>query len=862
MLNGFDFVEVKEDQLSLRVYFLGKAPKPISEKNFVITGGQRITDIRVVDIEVCRAAGKDLDDCLTVRVNRPGDFSPYTLRIVELDQRGYPTNRPMRGFDRRFAHIVFSFKAGCPSDLDCLPKSACATAPSTAIDINYLAKDYASFRQMILDRMALTIPDWQERHVPDIGIALVEVLAYAADHLSYLQDAVATEAYLDTARQRISVRRHARLVDYRMHEGCNARAWAHVKTIGGPVTFKKSEVAFIAGLRSSAPAGIMTRETLRRLNPQPGKYAVFEPLGEGDLILREAHNTIFFYTWGDFECCLPKGATNASLIDEYLPQPPKPPTQPGYPYKPAPPPKPPVEPKRKLKLQCGDVLIFEEVISPKTGEAADADLTRRHAVLLTRVTPDKDELTGQPILEIEWAAEDALPFTFCISATGSAPDCEKLENVTVARGNILLVDHGRTIGAGVVDDRVDEDLGTVPQEETSALCENVSCAPEVAIVAGRYRPVLEETPLTYSECPSFESITDETEEFDEDPCPKKEISATSLMRQDPRLALPEIKLTSNIPSDPCIWEWQPRYDLFGSLNDDLNYVVEIDNRGRAQLRFSQNEMGRAPIAGEHFKARYRIGNGVAGNVGAEAISHIMLKNSVSGVQLLPRNPIAASGGADPESTNQVRLFAPYAFRADLQRAITAEDYGTLAQRHPRVQRAMAVLRWTGAWYEVNVAIDPKEQTEATKKLLDEVECLLRPFRRIGHDVRVTAATYVPLDVEMRVCVKPSYLAGHVKAELLDLFSNRVLPDARLGFFHPDNLTFGSGIMISKLIALAHSATGVENVIVTRLQRYREPPGRELADGILPIGPLEIARLDNDLNSPENGRIAFNMTGGR
>jgi hypothetical protein len=127
---------------------------------------------------------------------------------------------------------------------------------------------------------------------------------------------------------------------------------------------------------------------------------------------------------------------------------------------------------------------------------------------------------------------------------------------------------------------------------------------------------------------------------------------------------------------------------------------------------------------------------------------------------------------------------------------------------------------------------------------------------------VTVATYVPLDIEMTVCVKPGYLAGHVKAELLDLFSNGVLPDGRLGFFHPDNLTFGNGIMISKLIALAHSATGVENVIVTRLQRYREPPGRELADGILPIGPLEIARLDNDLNSPENGKIAFNMTGGR
>src|SRR6185436_6967994 len=72
--------------------------------------------------------------------------------------------------------------------------------------------------------------DWRERHAPDIGITLVELLAYIGDYLSYYQDAVATEAYLDTARQRISVRRHARLIDYQMHEGCNARAWVCVET--------------------------------------------------------------------------------------------------------------------------------------------------------------------------------------------------------------------------------------------------------------------------------------------------------------------------------------------------------------------------------------------------------------------------------------------------------------------------------------------------------------------------------------------------------------------------------------------------------------------------------------------------------
>ena len=51
-------------------------------------------------------------------------------------------------------------------------------------------------------------------------MTMVELLAYAGDLLHYRLDAVATEAFLDTARLRTSVRRHARLVDYRMHDGC------------------------------------------------------------------------------------------------------------------------------------------------------------------------------------------------------------------------------------------------------------------------------------------------------------------------------------------------------------------------------------------------------------------------------------------------------------------------------------------------------------------------------------------------------------------------------------------------------------------------------------------------------------------
>src|SRR5262249_52819291 len=73
-------------------------------------------------------------------------------------------------------------------------------------ELDYLAKDYASFRGLMLDRMAALTPEWQERSPADGHVALVELLAYTADGLSYEQDAVATQAYLGTARRRLSLR--------------------------------------------------------------------------------------------------------------------------------------------------------------------------------------------------------------------------------------------------------------------------------------------------------------------------------------------------------------------------------------------------------------------------------------------------------------------------------------------------------------------------------------------------------------------------------------------------------------------------------------------------------------------------------
>jgi hypothetical protein len=864
-LNGLDYLEVSEDQRHLTVYFLGKAPAAIAPANLVISGGRRIQGIRVIDVAIVRNADPELDDAMQVTVDRAGDFSDYQLRLVELDEHGHPTEQPLQGFDRRYAQLSFSFKVNCPSDLDCQVPSRCPEEARIEPEIDYLAKDYASFRQLILDRLALILPDWRERHVPDLGITLVELLAYVGDYLSYYQDAVATEAYLGTARQRISVRRHARLMDYAMHEGCNARAWVCLHT-DSDLTLDPQEFFLITGGDRLLPhqSQVLQAADLPQLvaggaDAQTAPYDVFEPLTTAPIALRMAHNEIHFYTWGDRQCCLPKGATTATLTDAWetlLSES----SQPAESCPPEPPPEP-EPPPRQLQLQPGDILIFEEIRGAKTGNPADADRRHRHAVRLTHVEPGIDALYNQPIVEITWAAADALPFALCISALVTEPveesiddsnstcsdRCRVIEPISVARGNVMLVDHGQTID--------NESLGTVMANPTTTTCEAEGQPTDPLMTPARFAPSLQQAPLTFSQ-----------------PLDRM-LPAARWLTQEPQQALPQIWLTA-VPSDVSgidpaepQWQWTPRLHLLDSGRRDRHFVAEIDNQQRAQLRFGDGELGQQPAVGLQFTARYRVGNGTAGNVGAETIAYFVWRQPHSGVELRPRNPLPAQGGIAAESIANVKLLAPQAFRRSLQRAIIPDDYARLAEQYNdpanrRVQRAAAHLRWTGLGAEIVVAIDPLGQVPADRSLLEAVQQFLQPYRRIGHRLRVVPARYVPLDIALTVCVQPDYQRGQVKAALLERFSTRRLPDGSLGFFHADRLSFGGSMTISQLVGAVMAVEGVESVTVTRLQRLFEDENGELAAGILALGADEIAQLDNDPSFPEQGKLMLDLRGGR
>jgi predicted phage baseplate assembly protein len=265
-----------------------------------------------------------------------------------------------------------------------------------------------------------------------------------------------------------------------------------------------------------------------------------------------------------------------------------------------------------------------------------------------------------------------------------------------------------------------------------------------------------------------------------------------------------------------------------------------------------------PEPGLEFTASYRLGSGRAGNVGADAIAQIFTDQvGITGV----RNPLAAAGGVDPESMEEVRRYAPQAFR-EQQRAVTEADYAWAAEKHPEVQRAAATFRWTGSWYTVFVTVDRRNGLAVDPDFEARVREHLSFYRMAGYDLEIDAPRFVPLEIELLVCVERDFHRSTVKQALLDALGSRVLPDGGSGFFHPDRWTFAQPVYLSQIIAAAKGVTGVGSVEALTFKRWDRASDGELEAGVLRTERLEIARLDNDPNFQENGLLTLQMGGGR
>lgn len=753
-------------------------------------------------LEVSTAA--DDDSLLLVRVRREMRETEHELER-EADHLDLPVHTlellGVPDVDRFFDRALFVFRDGGTDP------GAGLLAPRPALppedpEINYLAKDYATFRQLMLEAMARFVPSWHERNPADLGVTVIEALAYAADHLSYYQDAVATEAYLATARQRISVRRHVRLLDTTLGEGTNARAWVRIDLARAGRGARGRPIGLPAGtavLTSSprAPALIVegSKDHDRALDEG---VVVFETVH--DAVLERHHSEMHLYTWGATEYILPAGSYRATLEGHF----------PG--------------------LAAGDVLIFE--CQHGVGEnAATGDPRRRQAVRLCRapeLVEDPVELTD--VTEIEWFVEDALETDFPVvhSRAGRVED-----HLSRVLGNVVLVDHGR---------RKSQRLEPVP-------------------AAGRFEPRLDILGLTHAV------------PFDAEAA--KVRAARDALRTDPGETLPALVLeeTRGAGGEPVDegspWTtWTPRRDLLASGPFAQDFVVEAEGPRRFRLRFGDGQNGAPPFPGTVFEAHYRLGRGPSGNVGTHAIRHLVLPPKLAGeiadAGLEIRgveNPLPAAGGRAPEAAAAAQLLAPQALHvrrgaergAAPRSCVVAEDFAAVAEDHAEVLNAVAERTWSGGWHIGHIHVQRAGGRPVDDAFTVDLRRYFAPRLMAGWDLKISPPRYVPIDLHLAVRPRLGTDPSVARHRILEHFAT-----GEIDFLNPDHFTFGRSVYLSEVIAAAMDIPEVADVEARVFHRWGEPPGDELERGEIPIGPLEIARLDNDPAAPHRGILRVEM----
>jgi hypothetical protein len=625
--------------------------------------------------------------------------------------------------------------------------------------LDYLTRDFASFRRLMLDRLASLSPDAATGHPADLGTTLVELLASAADELSLYQDAVVTESYLSTARLRTSVRRHARQLDYAMHDGCNARVWVSVCVTASADGATLPQGTVLLTRVEGQPAVVLPQEipSLRSRGA-----LVFETTH--DLALRSAHNVLSLDPgYGS----LAVGARSAVLLDA----------------------------AGKLALTAGDVLLFEDSAEPAATAVA---LSRRHPVRLTCVDVTQNP-SGQRVVRVGFGAADALPFALA---------AERARIV----GNVVLADHGYSLP---------DDEGLYADDDRS-------------------RPQLADGPLTWQ---TLVMSSGQPVLFDPSGAAADAMSAAlgpdTLLR--PVIAL----------SDEAGQPWLARRDLLRSGAHDRDFVVESEDDGRTFLRFGDGVLGQRAAGG--LRARYRVGCGTAGNIGAESLGHIA--SALAGLVSI-RNPLPAAGGCAPESIEQVRLLAPHHFR-NQERAVSSDDYIRIAKRYPTVRDVLVARRYTGSFYTMVLTVVRYGGLGLDQRFAEGLLAYLDRFRMAGHVLRIVEPVRIPLDIRLLLGVQP----GHFRSDVLASLYAALGPGsaAAPGFFHPDRQTLGQPVYLSQLVREAMRVRGVQWVEPVRFRRYGDPQGRD--GDVLLMRPCELPLVDNLATDKARGTLEL-LIGGR
>jgi len=273
--------------------------------------------------------------------------------------------------------------------------------------------------------------------------------------------------------------------------------------------------------------------------------------------------------------------------------------------------------------------------------------------------------------------------------------------------------------------------------------------------------------------------------------------------------------------------WQEVETFAESQEDSKHFTTNRDENENVTIFFGDNVQGKIPVAGSATKARYRVGGGARGNVGFGTINAVVTPITFLGnpVAVEVTNSLAASGGEDRQSIEEAKILGPRSLRA-LNRAVTAEDFETLAEQFPGVAKAKVAIASgpapvpvLGCCCCVALIIAPEGGGLPSSVLKNDLLAFFEERKMIGTCIKILDPTYVPIDMTGDVHVATNFDVEAVAVEVA----------SRLAAFYDlagESIDFGTPVFISDIFRLIDETPGVDHVDLTKLTR-RPAPVKEL-----------------------------------
>jgi hypothetical protein len=272
--------------------------------------------------------------------------------------------------------------------------------------------------------------------------------------------------------------------------------------------------------------------------------------------------------------------------------------------------------------------------------------------------------------------------------------------------------------------------------------------------------------------------------------------------------------TLQVRVNDLLWEEVPEF--FGRGPDERIFVTRTDEDGTTTVQFGDGRAGaRLPTGRENVRAQYRKGLGTGGNVNAGQLSQLMsrplgLKQAF--------NPLAASGGDDPESLDNARMNAPINVLT-FGRIVSLQDYEDFARGFAGVAKALATWTWNGTRRVVAVTVAGPGGADIEPDQATHIN-LLKAMQSAG-DPRVNLQVISYRRAFFRI-------AGTVwcSGEYLPEKVPPVLEQALQTQFGFEARGFGQPVRLSEVMAVIQGVPGVTAVDVDRFYRFDQSPGLE------------------------------------